>query len=126
MKAKFPPFVGLAAACCFLVAACGKKSGTHLPQSIEGSATQLEQLFDDANAQAQKNAQIASQAMRDQEWEKAVTALNSFNQFENVTYEQAMSVKMSVKNLQYELASRIETDPAARRAWEKLKAASRD
>ena len=110
-----------------LLTSCGSDETTGFPETTAESASELEAVFAEAeNEQAKKNAEIAAAALREQEYEKAAAALNSFNQFDNVSYEQAISVKTSMKNLQAELASQIQTDPAARRAWERIKAAARD
>jgi hypothetical protein len=104
---------------------CGNKEGTVIPKTTQESASQLEAAFT-GNDQAQKNAAIAAAALRRREYEKAAAALNSFNQFEKVSYEQAIVVKNSMKMLQQELANRVQTDPKARAAWERIKANARD
>lgn len=105
---------------------CGEREGSFIPKNTKEAASHLENVFSDADPEMQKNAQVAAEALRSEQYEKAAAAILSFNQYETVSYEQAMAVKNSAANLQEALAYRIQDDPNARRAWEMLKNSARD
>ncbi|MBM3882827.1 MAG: hypothetical protein FJ387_24405 [Verrucomicrobia bacterium] len=93
----------------------------------EKAATQLEQAFQGAQAQAAENARLAAEAMQRKEYEKAVLSLQAIRSSENLTLNQGIAIHSSVVSLEAQLIQAIQAgDPNAKRTYDMLKALKRD
>ena len=121
---------------CFLSAAlplvfggCSKSAGdggatAHTPKE---AASQLQQAFANAPVEVKNDANVASEALRTADYEKAVQSLAIMKARQNLTLEQGVAVYNSMMALDAKLIAAMEAgDPNAKRAWEQLKKRKRD
>ncbi|MBI4327904.1 MAG: hypothetical protein HY674_21950 [Chloroflexi bacterium] len=112
-----------------LLAGCGgSKEKDRLPAANpQQAASQLEQAFEKADASMQQNVSLASQAMRNREFEKAIVSLHTVQQAPGITLEQGMAIRSSAITLELELIKAMERgDQNARRAYLLLKQVRRN
>ncbi len=120
---------GFGAICLLLVSGCGKRAdnGGVTVTTPKEAASQLQQAFASANAEAKNNAEVASQALRSADYEKAIQSLEAMKARQNLTFEQGMAVHNSMVSLEAKLIAAMDSgDPNARRAYELLKKSRRN
>ncbi len=133
MTAPFPPATAVALISCaaiFLLNGCGKSSdaaGEVPPRNPKEAATQLQQVFASAPPDVKQNADVASEAMRKGDYEKAVLSLQVIRSGQNITLDQGLAIHNSAVAMEAKLISAIEAgDENARRAYELLKRLKRN
>lgn len=86
------------------------------------AAAELEQAFADAAPELKQSARVASQALRNGTYEKAVVSLQSLRNSEGLTLQQGLTVQSSLVALETKLISAIESgDPEAKQAYDLLR-----
>ena len=104
---------------------CGMSEDERLaraPKNISAAASELEQVFADADSVTKKNASVATQALRDGKYDKAVVSIMSIRDQDNLSFEQGMILRNSMVTLQQDLISAAEDgDPNAIKAMELLR-----
>lgn len=129
MKISFLPVVIWASTWLLLLSGCSKFSRDNdaIASTPKEAASHLEQAFAAADAEAKRNAELASEAMRKGEYEKAVVSLQVIRSGENVSLEQGMAIHSSIVTLESQLIMAIEAgDPNAKPAHELLKRIKRN
>ena len=87
------------------------------PKDSMEAASELEQIFADADMATKKNAAVATQALREKKYEKAVASIMTIRNQDNLSFDQSMTVRNSMVTLQRELVNAAEDgDPRAERA----------
>jgi hypothetical protein len=133
MNPRFPlrpvlPLLGATAL--MLGAGCGgepEDPDLQLPDTPAEAATRVEQVFAEAEPQAQETAAAASEAVRIGDYEKAVVALEALKARENVTLDQGLAVHGYMVSLESQLIHAAEAgDEKARRAYELLRKMKRN
>ena len=112
-----------------LLSACGSGDSnqtSRAPKNIEEAAAKVDNVFKDANPEVSQAASNLSSALKERQFEAAAEQLDKFNNIPQLTYEQAVAIQESRNKLVENIASRIDTDPSAKRAWERMKASARD
>lgn len=103
---------------------CGMSEDERLaraPKNISEAASELEQVFADADSATKKNASVATQALRDGKYDKAVVSIMSIRNQDNLSFKQGMILRNSMVTLQQDLISAVEDgDPHAIKAMELL------
>ena len=105
---------------------CGKPPAnttpTATPPKPKEAASQLQQAFVSANGEVKDTANVASEALRTANYEKAIESLQTIKARQNLTLEQGMAVYNSERALEARLIAGIGAgDPNAKRAYELLK-----
>lgn len=113
-----------------LLAAPGCGGGSDDPahaETTEQSATQLDAAFADASAGVKKGVTDASEALRKQNYQKAVVSLGVVQTSKDITLEQGMAIHGSMISLEAELISAMESgDKNAEKAYRMLRAMKRN
>lgn len=107
---------------------CSKKQDEDLktPATPQQAATQLDQAFESAPSHIKQNAQAASAALKQGDYEKAVLSLQVVRDDPKVTLDQGLAVHNSTVLLESRLLDAMASgDPQAKRAYEALKAMKR-
>jgi hypothetical protein len=103
-----------------LSASCAESDDERLvrpPKDSQEAASELEQAFADADGATKKNAAVATQALREKKYEKAVASIMTIRNQDNLSFDQGMTVRNSMVTLQRELINAAEDgDPRAERA----------
>jgi hypothetical protein len=98
-----------------------------VPKDPKQAASQLQQAFVTANPEVKKTAEVASEALRTADYEKAVQSLQAIKARENLTFEQGMTIHNSMVALEARLISAADGgDANAKRAYEQLKKSRRN
>ena len=105
---------------------CGKPptngTPTATPPKPKEAASQLDQVFVSANVEVKNTANVASEALRTANYEKAIDSLQLIKARQNLTFEQGMAVYNSERALEASLIAGVNAgDPNAKRAYELLK-----
>ena len=105
---------------------CGKPSAdstpTGTPPKPKEAASQLQQAFVSANVEVKNTANVASEALRTANYEKAIESLQTIKARQNLTFEQGMAVYNSERALEARLIAGMSAgDANAKRAYELLK-----
>ncbi len=104
-----------------------KSDATVVPKDPKQAASQLQQAFVTATPEVKQTADVASEALRTADYEKAVQALAAIRARENLTFEQGMSVHNSMVALEARLITAADSgDANAKRAYEQLKKSRRN
>ena len=91
------------------------------------AADHLSDAFANADKETQKNAGIASAAIKRGEFQKALYAIETIKKKPDVDFDQGVAINDSLINLERELIYRVEDgDPKAIRAYELLKRINRN
>lgn len=102
------------------LSACGESDDERLsraPKTMAEAASELETVFDDADASTKQNAKVAMEALKSKKYEKATVSLISIRNQDNLTFEQGMTVRNSLVTLQRDLIDAAEDgDPQAIKA----------
>lgn len=107
---------------------CGQEDG-HIRKSSspEEAADHLSDVFANADADTQKNADIASKAIRKGQFSKALYAIETIKAKPDVNFDQGVAINDSLINLESELIYRMEDgDPKAKAAYQLLKRINRN
>ena len=129
MKEPHPPLrnaCGLFAALLLALNGCGKPptdtSPTAAPPKPKEAASQLQQAFVSAHVEVQSTANVASEALRTADYEKAIESLQTIKARQNLTFEQGMAIYNSERALEASLIAGMSSgDAKAKRAYELLK-----
>jgi len=115
----------LAAALMILLPGCSRSTDTAsevVPRNPKEAASQLQRVFATAPAEVKQNADIASQALRKGDYEKAVVALQVMRNGKDITLEQGMAIHNSAVALEVNLVNAMDAgDQNAKRAYQLLK-----
>lgn len=133
MHASNPKFLLAALCCTLLVSGCGREDpapqkGSRSAASAKPkeAAAQLETVFASAPVEAKDNANIASEALRVADYEKAVVSLQVIKEQGNLTLDQGMAIHNSMVSLESKLITAIaQGDENAKRAYDLLKKSKR-
>ena len=97
------------------------------PRTPQAAATQLQQVFANAPAEARQVANVATEAMRTENYEKAVQSLEAIKARQNLSFEQGMAVHHSMVALENRLMTAAAAgDANAKRAYERLRQSHRN
>ena len=122
----FPKLAAVAFSALLWATGCGRKESLDGVQisTPQQAAGQLEQAFgNEASADVKQNARVASEALRQGDFEKAVISLQAVRSSDKVTLDQGLAVHGTTVMLESRLIQAIESgDPKAKRAYELLKA----
>jgi U3 small nucleolar RNA-associated protein 14 len=109
--------IGVAAVTLF---GCGMSEDERLartPKNLSEAASELELVFADADSATKENAAIATQALRERNYDKAVVSIMYIRNQDNLTFEQGMILRNSMVTLQQDLIRAAEDgDPKAIKA----------
>jgi hypothetical protein len=115
----------LLAGLALLMTACGEggdRSGKINVGSPKQAASQLEQAFVNTAPEVKENAGIASEALRNGDYEKAVISLQAVRATPGITLEQGLAIHGSVLTMEDRLIRAMEAgDENAKRAYALLK-----
>ena len=115
----------LGVALILVVGGCSKSdgdSGKIIATNPKEAASQLERAFANSNPDAKKNADVASEALRKGDYERAVVSLQAIRSGGNITLEQGVAIHSSVVALESKLITAMESgDENAKKAYELLK-----
>ena len=93
----------------------------------EEAADHLSDAFSGADSDSQKNASIASNAIKKGQFQKALYAIETIKAKPDVSFDQGVAINDSLVNLERELIYRVEDgDPKAIAAYELLKRINRN
>jgi len=95
--------IGLAAVFLF---GCGMSEDERLarvPKNLTEAASELDQVFANADSVTKGNASIATLALREGKYDKAVVSIMSIRNQDNLTFEQGMILRNSMVTLQQDL-----------------------
>lgn len=100
---------------------------TRLPATPTEAAERVTDVFAEAEPAVQETANVAAQAVRSGEFEKAVVALQTLKERPNATLEQGLAVHGTMVALEAELVNAAASgDENAKRAYELLRKIKRD
>jgi hypothetical protein len=100
----------------------GDAAAEVVPRNPKEAATQLQRVFESATVELKQNANVASQAMRDGDYEKAVVALQTMRNGKDITLEQGMAIHNSAVAMEVKLINAMDAgDQNAKRAYQLLK-----
>lgn len=93
-----------------------------VPRNPKQAASTLQQVFGTATPDIKQNADVASEAMRRGDYEKAIVALQVMRNAKDITLEQGMAIHNSAVAMEAKLVNAIEAgDQNAKRAYQLLK-----
>ncbi|PYK98654.1 MAG: hypothetical protein DME19_11655 [Verrucomicrobia bacterium] len=105
----------------------GDGSRQAAPRNPNEAASQLGQAFVRAAPEIKHNADLASEAMRKGDYEKAVVALQVIRSSTNITLEQGLAIHNSVVAMEGKLIRAMDAgDENAKRAYQLLKELKRN
>ena len=108
-----------------LLVGCGSRDGEEVKTASTPAeaASQIERAFADAPEETRRAADMAAEALRRGEFEKAVVSLTTVRAATNVTFEQGLAIHGSTLQLEARLAAEMATgSESAQRAYGLLKA----
>ncbi|MCP5519753.1 MAG: hypothetical protein H7A45_21140 [Verrucomicrobiales bacterium] len=121
--------VAIALGLAVVTAGCGRSGSEHsgLARTPGEAASQLDQAFADADAEAREAAAAASEALRRQQYETALRNLVAIETRPNVSLDQGMAVYSSMRTLEADLVAAMQAgDENAKRTYLMLKAMKRN
>ena len=102
-------------------------AGVVVPRNPQQAASQLEQAFANAPPDTKRNADVASDATRNGDYEKAAATLQVIRSGQNITVEQGIAIHDSAVIMETRIVAAMEAgDEKARRAYALLKALNRN
>ena len=110
---------------CGWLLGCGSREGEDLKTATTPAeaASQIERAFAHAPEETRRAADMAAEALRRGEFEKAVVSLTTVRAATNVTFEQGLAIHGSTLQLEARLAAEMATgSESAQRAYGLLKA----
>lgn len=108
-----------------LLVGCGSRDGEEVKTASTPAeaASQIERAFANAPEETRRAADMAAEALRRGEFEKAVVSLTTVRAATNVTFEQGLAIHGSTLQLEARLAAEMATgSESAQRAYGLLKA----
>ncbi len=119
------------AAMLVVMAGCSDSSDagapTATPPQPKEAASQLQQAFVSANADVKTTANVASEALRTADYEKAIQSIQTIKARQNLTFDQGLAVYNSERALEARLIMEMSAGNAnAKRAYELLKKSRRN
>lgn len=117
------------AALLFLLAACGRQAGDKpvVATNPKEAATGLEASFQAAPESVRENVRLASEAMRQAQYEQAILSLGAVREQASMTLDQGMAIHGAVVSMESELIAAMQAgDPNAKRAYALLRAMKRN
>ena len=122
---------GLFTALLLALNGCGKSPAdttpTATPPKPKEAASQLQQAFVSANVEVKNTANVASEALRTANYEKAIESLRTIKARQNLTFEQGMAIYNAERALEARLIAGMSAgDSNAKRAYELLKQSRRN
>ena len=107
---------------------CGQEDGhIRTSSSPEEAADHLSDAFAKADGETQKNADIASKAIKKGQFSKALYAIETIKAKPDMNFDQGVAINDSLVNLESELIYRMEDgDPKAKAAYQLLKRINRN
>lgn len=121
--------LALAVAAGLVLSACGRhrSSDQLVVTDPKAAATGLEASFEHAPAAVRENVRLASEAMRQAQYEQAVISLSAVREQPNVTMEQGLAIHGAVVSMESQLVAAMQAgDPNAKRAYALLRAMKRN
>ena len=113
-----------------LISGCSKsdeQGSLPVPENPTEAATQVEQVFQSAPPEVMKAVQVASEGLREGDYEKAALSLQAIRSQQNLTFEQGMAVYNSMVTVEAEMIAAMQAgDPQAKQAYERLKRIKRN
>jgi len=112
-----------------VLAACGSSDDGRIRHSsdTEEAADHLTDAFADAGSEMKKNAAVASEALKNGEFKKALYAIEVMKKAPDGTFDQGVAIRDSLVNLESELIYRVDDgDPQAKAAYELLRRINRN
>jgi len=114
----------------FLLVGC-RKSGDDLseavPRNPTEAASQLQKVFETAAPAIKQTVSVVSEAMRKDDYEKAVVSLQIIRSGKDITLEQGLAIHNSELAMQRKILSGVEAgDENAKRAYKILKELKRN
>jgi hypothetical protein len=112
-----------------LLSACGQRDADEPVQASNPTeaAAGLEQSFQNAPAQVRENVRLASEALRQAEYDQAILSLTAVREQSSLTLNQGMAIHGAVVTMESELIAAMQSgDPNAKRAYELLRALKRN
>lgn len=122
-----PLAVALAAG--LFLTACGRRDSADqlVVTDPKAAATGLEASFEGAPAAVRENVRLASEAMRQAQYEQAILSLGAVREQSNMTLEQGLAIHGAVVSMESELLAAIQAgDSNAKRAYALLRAMKRN
>jgi hypothetical protein len=125
---------GLTAVLCvfalFWLDGCSKSVEHHseaVPRSPSEAASQLQKVFETAAPDIKQNVNVVTEAMRKDDYEKAVVSLQIIRAGKNITLDQGLAIHNSELAMRRKILSGMEAgDENAKRAFRLLKELKRD
>lgn len=108
-----------------LLVGCGSRDGEEVKTASTPAeaASQIERAFANAPEETRRAADMAAEALRRGEFEKAVVSLTTVRAATNVTFEQGLAIHGSTLQLEARLAAEMASgSESAQRAYSLLKA----
>ncbi len=108
-----------------LLVGCGSRDGEEVKTASTPAeaASQIERAFANAPEETRRAADMAAEALRRGEFEKAVVSLTTVRAATNVTFEQGLAIHGSTLQLEARLAAEMASgSESAQRAYALLKA----
>ncbi len=98
-----------------------------VPRSPHEAASQLQKVFETAAPEVRQTVRVVSEAMRKDDYEKAVVSLQIIRNGKNITLDQGLAIHNSELAMQRKILSGMEAgDENAKRAYKILKELKRD
>jgi len=111
------------------VVGCSKSDADSSAKAVTSpkeAAEQVERAFQKATPEVKKTAEVASEAIRNNEYEKAVVSLVTIRSTPGITMDQGLAIHNAMVGLESKLINAIEAgDQNAKQAYEALKRAKK-
>jgi hypothetical protein len=105
----------------------GDDSSEVVPRSPNEAAAQLQKVFETAAPDIKQTVSVVSEAMQNEDYEKAVVSLQIIRSGKNITLEQGLAIHNSELAMRRRILSRVEAgDENAKRAFQVLKELKRN
>jgi hypothetical protein len=113
-----------------LLDGCSKSGDDHseaVPRSPNEAAAQLQKVFETAAPETKQTVNVVTEAMRKDDYEKAVASLQIIRGGKNITLDQGLAIHNSELAMRRKILSGVEAgDENAKRAYRLLKELKRD
>lgn len=112
-----------------LLVACGRQDASErvVVTNPKEAATGLEASFQNAPESVRENVRLASEAMRQAQYEQAIISLGAVREQATMTLDQGMAIHGAAVSMESELIAAMQAgDPNAKRAYALLRAMKRN